>query len=193
MRTRGARRLYNYWRDIKGGNIAPERGAIEPRALKEVLPWVFILDRVDREMAPFRLAGTGLCEHYARELRGANFLSFWQGDCRRTARSLIDNVVMMPTPGVIDFKARAINERPLTGEILLLPLVASDGEVHQLLGGWFPLVTHDPLLEKPLLRQRIENIRIIDNDNREIVPEEIPMPTPVHVGPRLVVSNGKAI
>lgn len=190
MRTRGARRLYGFWRQAKGEDAAPSRGMIEPRALKEVLPWVFILDRVDREMSPFRLAGTGLCEFYGRELKGANFLSYWQGDCRRTARSLLDNVVMMPTPGVIDFQAWAMNERTLTGEILLLPLLAGDGEVHQLLGGWFPLVTHDPMLEKPLLRQRIENIRIIDHDDREIVPPELPLPAPVYSGPRLVISNG---
>jgi len=193
MRTRGARRLYSRWREAKGDGIAPERGMIEPRALKEVLPWVFILDRVDREMSPFRLAGTGLCEFYGRELKAANFLSFWQGDCRRTARSLIDNVVMMPTPGVIDFEAWAMNERTLSGEILLLPLIAADGEVHQMLGGWFPLVTHDPMLEKPLLRQRIDNIRIIDHDDREIVPGDLTPPEQMPYGLRLVVSNGQMV
>jgi len=191
MRTRGSRTLYRYWRGIREGQRIPHRSAIEPRGLKEVLPWTFIVDRVDREMAPFRLAGTGLCEQYGRELRGSNFLSLWLGDCRRTVRSLIDNVVMMPAPAFIEFEAQASNERRMYGEIVLLPLAASDGEVLQILGGWFPAVTHDPLLERPLIRHRVKKISMLKDEEAENLRAPV---VPTVTSParlKLVISNGK--
>jgi hypothetical protein len=190
MRIRGARRLYSYWREAKGDLAAPRREAIAPRAMRDVLPWVFILDRIDRDVAAFRLAGTGLCDLYGKELKDRNFLTFWLGDCQRTVRSLIDNVVLMPAPGIIEFEAKALNGRVVTGEIVLLPLIADDGEIHQILGGWFPSVTHDPLLQKPLMKQTVTNIRVIGADDREFVPEPIDAPYRPEASLKLVVSNG---
>ena len=191
MRTRGSRTLYRYWRGMREGQRIPLRSAIEPRGLKEVLPWTFIMDRVDREMAPFRLAGTGICEQYGRELRGSNFLSLWLGDCRRTVRSLIDNVVMMPAPAFIEFEAHASNERRMFGEIVLLPLAASDGEVLQVLGGWFPTVTHDPLLERPLIRHRVKKISMLKDEEAQNLPAPVVPTVTSPSGLKLVISNGK--
>ena len=190
MKTRGARLLYDYWREARGRFAVPRRDAIEPRGLKSVLPWVFILDHVDLELTVFRLAGTGVCDFYGRELRGENFLSQWTGDCRRTVRSLIQNVVMMPTPSTFEFTAEGANGRLLSGDIMLLPMESADGELQQVLGGWFPAVTHDPLLEKPIMRQRMMNIRLLElPDGTELPPIE-PEPADARAKLRLVVSNG---
>lgn len=192
MNTRGSRSLYRYWHTIKDGDKLPGRHDVEPRGLKEVLPWIFILDRIDWEVASFRIAGTGICEHYGRELRGSNFLSFWLGDCRRTTRSLIENVVKMPTPAFMDFEAQAINGRHMYGEILLLPLAPHAGGFAQVLGGWFPTVTHDPLLEKPLVRHHVRQIKVLDDEDAKLRPADVTQfdrperdPAPL----RLVVSN----
>jgi len=193
MKTRGARLLYDYWRNAKGTYPVPRRDAIEPRGLKDVLPWVFILDHVDLELTVFRLAGTGMCDFYGRELRGENFLSQWTGDCRRTVRSLIQNVVMMPTPSTFEFTAEACNCRLLNGDIMLLPLEASDGEHVQILGGWFPTVTHDPLLEKPIMRQRMMNIRLLELPDGTELPQIAPEPEEAIAQLKLVVSNGEML
>lgn len=168
------------------------RTSIEPRGLKDVLPWVFILERVDRELAPFRLAGTGLCEQYGEELRGTNFLSLWLGDCRRTMRSLIDNVVMMPAGAFVEFEAKSRLHGRTSGEIVLLPLCDANGEVHQILGGWFPTITHDLVMDKPLVRHKITNIRILSefeaplDETGNAAASERP-----HL--QLVISDGKSV
>ena len=192
MRNRGARALYEYWREAKGIEEVPQRNAIEPRGLRSVLPWVFILEHVDRDLAPFRLAGTGLCDQYGEELKGTNFLSLWLGDCRRTVRSLMDNVTLMPAAAFIEFEAQARNAGRVSGEIVLLPLADSDGTIHQILGGWFPAIAQDAMLEKPLIRHRITNIRILSDFDAAMGPSELQI---VQDRPhlRLVVSNGDAV
>lgn len=193
MRNRGARTLYDYWREAKGGQEVPQRKNIQPRGLKDVLPWVFILERVDRELAPFRLAGTGICDQYGQELSGTNFLSLWLGDCRRTVRSLLDNVVMMPSAAFIEFEAQAKNQGRMAGEIVLLPLADKNGEIHQVLGGWFPAIAKDAYLEKPLIRHRITNIRILSDFDPEYMPGNAAIGMPVEPRLRLVISDGKSV
>jgi len=190
MRNRGARKLYQYWHEAKGGQEVPVRKSIQPRGLQDVLQWVFILERVDRELAPFRLAGTGLCDQYGGELGGTNFLSLCLGDCRRTVRSLIDNVVMMPAAAFIEFEAHAKNKGRMSGEIVLLPLADEQGEVHQILGGWFPSMAQDAYLEKPLVRHRITNIRILSDFDPAALPSEDGTAQPRL---KLVISDGKVI
>ncbi len=161
MRNRGAQLLFEYWHSVKGGAAAPKRRQIEPRGLKSVLPWVFILEHIDRDLTPFRLAGTGLCGQRDQELTGTNFMSLWLGDCRRTMRSLMDNVTLMPSPALVEFEACAPNMGRISGEILLLPLRDDDGEVHQILGGWFNGVGADANFNTPLVQNKVTNIRFL--------------------------------
>ncbi len=193
MRNRGARTLYEHWQKARGSEEVPFRKSIEPRGLKDVLPWVFILQRVDRELVPFRLAGTGLCDQYGEELGGTNFLSLWLGDCRRTVRSLLDNVVMMPAAAFIEFEAQARNRGRLSGEIVLLPLADQDGSVHQILGGWFPAIAQDAYLEKPLVRHRITNIRILSDFEPQLVAGSDGANVSFRPQLKLVISDGKAV
>ena len=192
MRNRGTRALYEYWQSAKGSQEVPSRTNIEPRGLKEVLPWVFILEHVDRELSPFRLAGTGLCDQYGQELRGTNFLSLWLGDCRRTMRSLIDNVVLMPAGAFIEFEAQSRLHGRTSGEIVLLPLCDANGDVHQVLGGWFPAITQDITMDKPLVRHRITNIRILSELNTPFT-ETVPGMDGERPHLQLVISDGKSV
>lgn len=193
MRNRGAIKLFEYWHEAKGGRELPTRKDIQPRGLKEVLPWVFILEHIDRELSPFRLAGTSLCEQYGKELSGTNFLSLWLGDCRRTVRSLIDNVVLMPAAAFIEFEAQARNHTRMSGEIVLLPLAGDDGEVHQILGGWFPSMAQDAYLEKPLIRHRITNIRILTDFEPQLMSDSKGRNGPAQSYLELIISDGKAV
>ena len=63
--------------------------------------------------------------------------------------------------------------------------------MQQVLGGFFPAVTHDPLLEKPISRHRVNCIQVIGDraPNLTLIESE---PEPVSPTPlRLVVSNGE--
>src|SRR5690242_17988030 len=61
MKTAPTRKMYAYWNARRGSRLAPERGDIEPGAIREILSDSFIVSFDDTADHPFRLAGTRVC------------------------------------------------------------------------------------------------------------------------------------
>lgn len=104
----------------------------------------------------------------------------------------MDNVTLMPAAAFVEFEAQAKNHSRLAGEIVLLPLADRDGSIHQVLGGWFPAIAQDAMLEKPLIRHRITNIRILSDFDADVGPSEAIIGE-ARPNLRLIISNGKAL
>src|SRR6478752_5174326 len=58
MKQASSRELFGYWAARRGKRAAPERGEIEPSAIRRALGDVFILEFDRGAGHPFRLAGT---------------------------------------------------------------------------------------------------------------------------------------
>lgn len=83
------RSLYGYWNERRGTRPAPERGDIEPGAIRTALGDAFILG-CDSEQAPvFRLAGTRLCSLFGREIKGEAFEQLWDENDRAAIGDLL--------------------------------------------------------------------------------------------------------
>ena len=54
--------LFGYWNEVRGERLAPRRFEIEPARIATILPETFILERLDSETFPYRLAGTKICD-----------------------------------------------------------------------------------------------------------------------------------
>jgi len=77
MKHRNSHFAVGYWSRLRRGRALPDQADIDPRALKRLLPIVFLLElRGDGSFA-YRLAGTTLCARYGGELRGRNYLEPW--------------------------------------------------------------------------------------------------------------------
>jgi hypothetical protein len=63
------RRLYEYWLEKKGDRIAPSRADIAPEDIKDILPWVFLMEKVGDRLR-YRLVGQGFREIYGAKLLG---------------------------------------------------------------------------------------------------------------------------
>ena len=61
MKTAPTRRLFAYWNARRGTRLAPERGDIEPGAIRDILGDSFIISYDPAAEHPFRLAGTRVC------------------------------------------------------------------------------------------------------------------------------------
>jgi hypothetical protein len=59
MKQASSRELFGYWTAKRGTRPAPERGEIEPSAIRRALGDVFILEFDRHQSHPFRLAGRG--------------------------------------------------------------------------------------------------------------------------------------
>src|SRR5690606_1239178 len=119
MKHRNNQILFDYWNAIRAGRPAPRRAEIEPGDIRRVLPYVFILERKDRDTYRFRLAGTGLCSTYGMEFRGHNMLSMWSDDCVESLKQALDDVAVNATISVVEYTAATNDGREATFEMIL--------------------------------------------------------------------------
>jgi hypothetical protein len=63
-------RVRDYWRQRCAGGRLPKRGEIDPLELKEVLPYLSIIEYGEVPRIKFRLIGTELARFYGRDVTG---------------------------------------------------------------------------------------------------------------------------
>ena len=69
-----ATRLIDYWLTLPKNNLVPARAALDPLAIREILP-LFMLWELNRgHDAKWRLVGSGIREWFGRELTGRDVL-----------------------------------------------------------------------------------------------------------------------
>jgi len=139
MKQASSRELFGYWTTRRGSRSAPERGEIEPSAIRRALGDVFILEFGRHDGHPFRLAGTRVCALFGRELKNEPFLHLWDAASRVAVADLLD-VIADEASGVVAY----VSGRTAEGwaqdlELLLLPL-AHRGDTHaRMIGALAPL------------------------------------------------------
>lgn len=171
MKHKTNQALFDYWNAIRAGRPAPRRAEIEPGDIRRILPYVFILERKDRNDYRFRLAGTGLCSVYGMEFRGHNMLSMWQDDCVENLKQALEDVTANATISVVEYTAATNDKREATFEMILLPLAHEDGSVSRVLGAAVPIDQFPWIGDRLLARQWIDRLRRLD-------PERMPKRAP---------------
>src|SRR6202012_5424443 len=69
MKHRNSHLLVGYWSRLRKGRAVPDQTDIDPRAIKRMLSYIFILDASDITRPTYRLAGTSLCDRFGCELK----------------------------------------------------------------------------------------------------------------------------
>lgn len=186
--------LFSYWNELRNGRKAPNRFEIEPVKIGPLLPETFILETDDSRDFRFRLAGTRICETYGYELKGLDFISFWDDRNEREAiESLLHTIKQDGSTGLLEFTARNEDGETCRFEILLLPLIHSGDEVNRIMGSLSPI--DDPwwLGTKRLVSQNLDDLELVwpdikpsltllDKDDRDNSPE---------YNGRIVSANGR--
>ena len=122
MKNTSTRLVFEYWDALRGERAAPERGEIEPGALRHALADTFVLE--NEPIGPvFRLAGTRLCALLGHELRGRAFTALWsevesQSEMRRLTQTVMDE----SAGAVAGLTGETRTGAPVYLELLLLPL-----------------------------------------------------------------------
>lgn len=130
--------LYKYWNEVRGDRIAPKRFDIEPSQIAKVLPFTFILERIDVDVMRFRLAGTRLCELFGRELRNENFLDVWTQEDRLTMQRQLSVMSRHGAVGTFELQVAAADQSKQPFEMILLPLVHTRNTIDRFLGAISP-------------------------------------------------------
>lgn len=161
MRHAATRILFAYWDRLRGDRAAPERGEIEPGAIRHVLADTFILEVDVAGQAVFRLAGTRLCALAGAELRGRPFASLWPDDAAAEVGHLVDTV-LDDTAGVIGgIVGTTARGATVNLELLMLPL-RHRGKTHaRMLGALSPGVVPAWLGLDPVVALSTRSLRVI--------------------------------
>ncbi len=131
--------LYDYWNERRDGRTAPERGDIDPAAIKRVLGDSFVLSIEPGEDALFRVAGTRICALFGRELRGEMFASIWQDEHARRIRELITLLADEEIGVVAGAGTFAKGDLGCPLELTLLPLSHRGRSGRRMLGALLPI------------------------------------------------------
>jgi hypothetical protein len=138
MKHSSTRELFDYWNMLRGTRSAPERGEIEPGAIRRVLADTFMLTFDPRGGHPFRIAGTRVCAAFGRELKGVAFTDIWAGPSRDPIRDVLATVATESVGMVAGASGRSCDGAALELEFLALPLAHRGGASTRILGALVP-------------------------------------------------------
>jgi len=138
MKHSSTRELFDYWNARRGTRPAPERGEIEPGAIRRVLADTFMLTFDPRSGHPFRIAGTRVCAAFGRELKAVAFTEIWAGASRNAIRDVLATVATESVGVVAGASGRSCDGARLDLEFLALPLAHRGGASARILGALVP-------------------------------------------------------
>lgn len=177
MKHKSVRELFEYWNTRRGHRPAPERGDIEPGALRSVLADTFILTFDTQVGHPFRIAGTRVCAAFSRELKGEAFLDLWAADSRNLMRDLL-HIVAHESVGVVAAAKGANAEGSVLDlELLMLPLSHHGRTDTRILGALAPVEPPYWLGTSALGHISLGTLRYLGHDLATApAPRAVPMP-----------------
>lgn len=168
MRQAAARTIFSYWQSIAPEAGVPARSAIDPRALKSHLPDLFILERMDRAVFAFRLAGTRLCARYGRELRDHDFVRLWPTADQGLVLEALHRCLQAGAPITLKGAAATLDGKTVSFDLMLLPLADDEGQATRVLGAMLP--ADDRALREGAIyvSQTLERVSASDDEDNSI-------------------------
>ncbi len=124
MKHPSNREFFAYWDEKRGEARAPDRGEIEPGAVRELLGDIFVLSYDGAAGHPFRVAGTRVCALLGRDLKDRSFSALFAPDARREIEEIIAVVAEEMLAAVAGIAATSEDGSPAHLELLLLPFSA---------------------------------------------------------------------
>jgi hypothetical protein len=180
MKHRNSHLLVGYWSRLRRGRDVPDQCDIDPRAIKRMLSFVFILDAADPSHPHYRLAGTSLCDRYGFELKGTGFLAHWEAGSRASMTLLLRQSLAMKQPVAISAFGTTPEGALLEMEIVLAPLTFGNEEPTRFIGMMQVLSDPSPLAGRPIAFQRLVASEFVHEDEplSAYVPPPPPPPPP---------------
>jgi hypothetical protein len=116
-----SREFFAYWESKRGDARAPERGDVDPSALREQLGDIFVLSYDNAATYPFRVAGTRVCSLFGHDVKDTSLPALFARQHRREILEIIAAVAEDVLPAVAGLTATAADGRIAHLELLLLP------------------------------------------------------------------------
>ena len=175
MKHRNSHFAVGYWSRLRQGRPAPDQADIDPKALKRLLPFVFLLDSRPDGSFVYRLAGTTLCQRYGTELRGKNFMAHWDAESRARLGVLLRQSLVSNTPVCLASVGATEDCRMIEIETVLMPISFGSAGAERFLGLAQVLTDVSPLIGRSISFERLVASSLVREDE-EINTVELPPP-----------------
>lgn len=145
--TAQLRMVRDYWESLRTNGALPRRDQIDPRGMVSALDKVFLIERIAKGQARFRLAGMHLSDILGMDLRGMPLSALFEPDARARIAAELEQAFDIPAVMEISLEADGrIGSPPLSAQMLLLPITDGAGAPGLALGC---LVSHGRLGRAP--------------------------------------------
>jgi len=161
MKHKNSHLPVGYWSRLRKGRGTPDQREIDPRAIKRLLSYVFILDCEDPSRPVYRLAGTSLCERFGYELKGTNFLSHWESNSGLSLAPLLSQSLKCGQPICLSSIAATIDNGMAELESVLVPISLDGGEPTRFLGLVQLLTNPAPLLGRTIAYETLTGSQLV--------------------------------
>jgi hypothetical protein len=165
MKHKNSHLLVGYWSRLREGRDVPDQTDIDPRSIKRLLPYVFILDAEDPLRPIYRLAGTALCERFGFELKGTGYLAHWEAQSSLALSSLLQQSLTLKQPVCLSSIAATADCGMVELETVLLPIRFGENGPTRFLGMVQILSDISQLLGRPFAFQRLAASEVLCEEN----------------------------
>ncbi len=164
MKHKNSHLLVGYWSRLRKGRDIPDQTDIDPRAIKRLLSYTFILDCENPARPVYRLAGTALCERFGFELKGTSFLGHWESQSGLALSSLLRQALKVRQPVCLSSIAATADNGMVELETILTPVTFNGGEPLRFFGMVQMLSDPTPLLGHSIAYERLVGSQLIQED-----------------------------
>jgi len=179
MKHKNSHLLVGYWSRLRNGRTVPAQGDIDPRAIKRLLSYVFILDCANPARPIYRLAGTGLCERFGFELKGTSFMAHWETQSGLSLTMLLHQALKASQPLCLSSIAATADNGMVELETILTPVSLAGGAPTRFFGMVQMLSDPAPLLGRPIAYERLVGSQLIrEGDPMPNYEQNLPPPPP---------------
>lgn len=178
MKHKNSHLLVGYWSRLRKGRDVPDQTDIDPRGIKRMLSYTFIVDATSIARPLYRLAGTALCERFGMELKGTNFLSHWETQSGVALASLLKQALKLKQPVCLSSIAITPDNGMVELETVLLPISFNGTEATRFLGLVQVLSDPTPLFGRAIAFQRLAGSQFVQEGEPLSTFDTLPPPPP---------------
>jgi hypothetical protein len=164
MKHKNSHLLVGYWSRLRSGRDVPDQTDIDPRQIKRLLSYTFILDCENPARPVYRLAGTGLCERFGFELKGTGFLAHWESQSGLALAPLLRQSLQMRQPVCLSSIAATADNGMAELETILAPVSFNGSPPTRFFGLVQMLSDPTPLLGRTIAYERLIASQLIRED-----------------------------
>jgi hypothetical protein len=164
MKHKNSHLLVGYWSRLRQGRSVPDQTDIDPRAIKRLLSYTFILDLENPARPVYRLAGTSLCERFGFELKGTSFLGHWESQSSLALSPILCQALKVRQPVCLTSVAATTDNGMVELETILTPVSVNGGDPQRFFGMVQMLSDATPLLGRTIAYEKLIGARLIQED-----------------------------